>query len=284
MSKVARFQRVTARWYKLEETQRPIGVFSMDTVPIVPLLRGDQAFKVWPKPKRGFSAYPRKRKAPGGDPAGEEDIADEVPALELLDAEAELELDELLHSEEAGDAGLDLFVESQGSLLVDHAVVLRDAEAEPAADSAATQRRPQPPAPERPRRPRGKAVATAEWEFGKLQFYASNNGSFQATCKNPAHGKCVLTRSARAVARASNDLIVRGGRPCGFLLAWLQSAGVAAKEEHWAPANLETSLDARLAARLELEETPEGREFLSHERPQVGDEPAEPETLQGLLG
>ena len=61
---------------------------------------------------------------------------------------------------------------------------------------------------------------------GKLTF--CGQGSFAATCANPSHNRCVLTRTAlEGRSRAQ-------GRPLAFLASWLElGATVSSKAEHW---------------------------------------------------
>ena len=61
---------------------------------------------------------------------------------------------------------------------------------------------------------------------GKVTYYS--RGFFTATCSNPLHGKCVLSRSAEAGRKSSQ------GRPLSFLVCWLsQGPGHLTKADHW---------------------------------------------------
>ena len=83
---------------------------------------------------------------------------------------------------------------------------------------------------------------------------------------------------------------MRGGRPCGFLAAWLEAADgalegdrKAGKKMHMDLAFRAQPLEAREAMRQELKQTAEGRALLSKERPKESGENSEPEDLDAYI-
>ena len=82
---------------------------------------------------------------------------------------------------------------------------------------------------------------------------------------------------------------MRGGRPLGFMLRWLQlSSTVGTKEEHWKFDDLSLSLELRKAFREQLKQSEQGLALLAKERKQkLADaaeaEPEEPSTLRGYV-
>lgn len=120
--------------------------------------------------------------------------------------------------------------------------------------------------------------------YGGTIVHYNTTAEFVATCPNPGHGRCVLSRKSwnpepGAIQKA-------GGRPLGFLVAWLACAAeTATKEEHWSFRMLPLMSQAvRVASRLHLQSEVEGgREMAAFERPLADDEPEEPETLHGYI-
>jgi hypothetical protein len=119
-------------------------------------------------------------------------------------------------------------------------------------------------------RTRGKAKCKVDFAGGILAYY-DYNGMFQATCGNPFHGSCVLSRKS---TRGSH----MRGRPCGFLALWLSMAPMAeTKEEHWALLDEAAADHAnRRASREILATMPEGASLLSCERDLDAGEEHEP--------
>ena len=128
-----------------------------------------------------------------------------------------------------------------------------------------------PPMPEADvvpaRQLRARAERRLEVLGGVLTFY--NRGLFTATCSNPAHGKCVLSRTSEPGGRAAQ------GRPLGLMSAWLFiGQDLPSKRSHWdqeAWPNYET----RAYHREQLEAIEGGLEMLACERPQEAGEGAE---------
>lgn len=102
---------------------------------------------------------------------------------------------------------------------------------------------------------------------GSLQYYFKGC-RFQAVCGNPAHGRCVLTRSSRP--GVSGKL----GRPLGLMAAWLRQSGVDSQQQHvYLPT---PTFEQRVEARNELQRISGATVLFAHERPQLeheGDEP-----------
>eukprot|EP00971_Amphidinium_carterae_P165207 3274929-Amphidinium_carterae.6 len=115
---------------------------------------------------------------------------------------------------------------------------------------------------------------------GKISYHESKR-SFEAVCRQ--HKGCVLTRSAdgRKVKGHAEKV---GGRPIGFLMAWLQKADhTASKAEHWSQTAFSVTYADRVAARERLQTFTGARELLDYEKPKVSDaDPDEPVSLLGI--
>ena len=101
--------------------------------------------------------------------------------------------------------------------------------------------------------------------------------NFTATCNNPLHGKCVLTRKSEAYRRAAkSDNMAAKGRPLGFMSAWLDMGRHKPSKDHdWDTANY-PDFHTRLVARLALSTASGGSDLLDKEREPrdgEGDEP-----------
>ena len=149
-----------------------------------------------------------------------------------------------------------------------------------------------PPAPE----PAPKAMAggprlpptySVEYPDGStLSYFAA--GYFCATCKH--HTDCVKTRTSRYKKRDRKTRRYYGGRPLGFLAAWLavgSDPGIGDQKAHCGRECMQ-SLEhgERQWYRRALEAMPGAVDLLSEEREkqdELGEE-SEPETLDGLLG
>jgi hypothetical protein len=101
--------------------------------------------------------------------------------------------------------------------------LMRDLEPEPAAASSVAE----PPPPPRPiGARRARASAEVALEGGVMNFYL-HDGRFTATCENPFHGQCVLTRHIGTRSHCK-------GRPVGLMAAWLSAGPMCeSKKEHW---------------------------------------------------
>lgn len=134
-------------WYQLEQTKRPIGTFTVDTVPIIRLTGLQDSICFYPKLKaeRKFSRYPPKRRRMEGDgvQGGDLSVGPNDGAAELEDNEDEGSEDEVapFDDENAADEGMlaALLEELSGELLEPLA---------PPPDDAAQQPEVAPPAPD----------------------------------------------------------------------------------------------------------------------------------------
>ena len=115
---------------------------------------------------------------------------------------------------------------------------------------------------------RSAAELVLEIDGGVLSYY--RQGIFTATCSNPLHHRCVLTRTARA-GRAPAQ-----GRPLGLLASWLaMGTAVESKEEHWDKTTW-PSFEDRRAAREALAQQDDAWPFFGFERAEREGEGAEP--------
>lgn len=141
---------------------------------------------------------------------------------------------------------------------------------------------PEPPAEVRPAKQRRGASATVHLPGGSLSFYASKN-AFEAVCLHKDHGRCVMTRTNKAKGTLP-DGTPQGGRPIGFLAAWLgRSDGCPSKAAHWAKEEVERPHSERAALRAQFATIPSGRVLLGCERPLANGEASEAASLAGLL-
>lgn len=289
MAMLANHEKLSATWYTLEETERPIGEFVANRVPLVPLFAHGAADVFFPSAlaKRGVSRYPPKRQRRDDAPAGS---AGDAPEADDQDLASDADPDD----EDMGPDGLDKapgdLAEMMDAIAAELLQPLQPPDEDEAQGSAASGAvnapdepsapcPPPPPEPEAPAGPRGKANVTVVFPWGKISYYASKQ-AFEAICRNPRHGTCVLTRAARAKAGKSGERFP-GGRPIGFMAAWLQQGQVASKQAHWAPEVLEASHAARRAGRRFVKDAHNGPQLLGFERPKMVDagENFEPEDL-----
>eukprot|EP00971_Amphidinium_carterae_P193204 3834352-Amphidinium_carterae.1 len=134
--------------------------------------------------------------------------------------------------------------------------------------------------------PKLPAEAQILWGGGRIAFHVSKD-AFECTCANPAHNfggrKCVLTRTCKSKKSDASGRPL-GGRPLGFLMAWLKASHTGTREDHWNKSKWKLWTPAyRLECRNELAALPGGTELLSLERERAGEEPVEPTGLIGLL-
>lgn len=138
------------------------------------------------------------------------------------------------------------------------------------------------PAIEAPARPRGAGLHTTFHRGGYITFYPATSRAksrFQATCGNPNHGNCRLTRAADGHGKGGARLGTRS--PVGLLAAWLATSDEAisnTKAEHDASVAFIT-YEARCAARAGLLAEDNGAALADAERPRRPNEAAEPEGL-----
>lgn len=292
---------VDFRLLKLVESKRPVANVRPGVVPIAPIA-GPPQQRLRPLRMRRVRRHPpgpSATPADGGEVPPLEDEGNRSSDSSSHEAEAEqadddifdLELQGLLQELADVDLGAALIAAGgdsseppEGAPNVDaqggSAVVVPGSSSDVVAAVAAAPKAAQPPPPIAPPRARGHAAMVLQVPGGSVAYYASKQ-AFEAVCDNPAHGRCVVTRTARGrgVTAAGGP---KGGRPIGFLCAWLaRGQELARKEDHWQPAVFETPQEERahwrsMAARLES-----GRSLLDQERPAVEGEPAEPATLEG---
>lgn len=302
MQRLAHHGQVCATFYKLEECLRPIGTFRPGLVPIIPLGKHEEGCKFYPPRRRGRDQQQRKRAKREGDMGAGGEEPEGIGALEddLVDGgdginrEAGVVVEAALDEDREEEAELGLMVDGLAEELELAMEPPEDAPNEPAvregeqgaaaSEPAAPEAPPPPPVPEAHEedRQRGAGEAMVVFPFGKISYYESKK-VFEATCRNPAHGKCVLTRTCNARGVVAETGAPRGGRPVGFLAAWLLKSGRAgSKAEHWSPPFLKSSLAERQTARDSVERKDNGPAMLLKERPTADGEPSEPPTLDGL--
>lgn len=281
--------------YVLEDCLRPIGSFNVSTVPLVPLDR-TAAYQFYPPPARGADKHPRKKARRAEDDFGAPPLEDGMEELESANTTEEEIDDSFVEYDQGhdGEGSLEAFLDSVRDELVEPLpepvgqVRPNGAGERPADEGEALGAELGVPPPPQPvelgaagmRRNKGEATVVFRW--GKITFYASK-GVFEATCRNPEHGKCVLTRTHKGKPPSAPGRFPKGGRPLGLLAAWMEKGGVGSKEEHWAPNVLKPTLAMRRAGREYIRLASNGIALLSKERPLAEGEPDEPLSLDGLV-
>ena len=305
------------QFYMLDESQKPITRMQPDIVPILPLGNPTQ---IWPvkykarAPKRveepilGLNLHGAvpvlDRPEEEGDYDGDEDdedsdvILEEEPPQDQDDGTLELDMLEAMILEQEG---LDFVGELNPGSVPTSAAQSNEAAASvaPAESSPAARVVPDnlvPPVVEgrQPKRSRTAAVGLRvaaldciDVANGRIAWY-ENKAAFEAKCTVPEHnvgGTCKLTRSGM-LRKRSRDGVPLGGRPLGFLMAWLESAHECPdKQSHWLKSEWEAryTRERRSACRAELAASLDGQALLAHERERDNREEAEPATLDGLL-
>lgn len=277
---------MSATCFVLEESERPIGAFNPQVVPIIPLFAAGEEVAFFPKPRQ--RGPQRSRQAPEGPAQAASANADDVaePIGAIADEEEGLceadEADELAFWVDAlapellqpPEPPMEEFEQPAPAPVAEAAA---EAPPEPAAAGQIVEAPPPPQPAGAAAGPRRAAETFVAMRWGKIASYTSK-GSFELVCRNPAHGKCVLARSAKARG-AVPGRIPRGGRPLGLLAAWLENGHVASKEEHWSPELLHATKAAREAGRASIKNATNGPALLSYERPKAADlgEASEPD-------
>eukprot|EP00971_Amphidinium_carterae_P344484 6484906-Amphidinium_carterae.1 len=124
-------------------------------------------------------------------------------------------------------------------------------------------------------------MATAYVPGGRISFYMSNN-LFEASCNNPHHGRCVLSRGKDGRKGKAGKRF--GGRPLGMMMKWLaDGASHDMKASHWDKSNWNWSQEQRLEARRALAQISGGQQLLDQERELVAGESEEPPTFLGMV-
>lgn len=291
---------VDLRWYRLQSNGRAVAQVTPDLVPIELHPGLPDASRVWPiARRRAARQHPPPPKAPASAPIEDGDGQDpgEISPDEGADVEQPAEEEDrgsllreaLLRGEELEFGGLE-GKEPARENPVGRAMGSAGGAAAPDGSQPPPPPPPQPDAaidafePEvpgaRPGGARKGAEVTMYVPGGSISFYSSKM-AFEAVCDNPAHGRCVVTRTCRGKKKAG-DAFARGGRPLGFLGAWLGAGeACATKTDHWL--QFDRPLDERTLVRQRMLEVASGKTLASHERPREVGEPEEPESLAGYM-
>jgi len=273
-----------ARFYKIRESSRFLGAFEPANAWMVPLQTGSGVgSQFWPPTRRTKGKHLDEDAADCLDfhhDSGEEneDNASEQVALDremhaLLDKGLAAMQAEMQLPEDGDDAGLGGAGDAQDDEY-DPGPADPNENTDPSSSDSSSSS-----SSSTSRAARGNADIAAKVDGGTIRYYA-NKKMFTATCNNPAHGKCVLTRQstpAKASARTPN--IRAKGRPLGMLCAWLElGTRTDSKAEHWSPDNAPDHA-SRIAARSSLANGSKGRALLSKERDKLEGEHDEPAGL-----
>lgn len=289
---------VVLKLYKVDSTPSPIGEFLPNIVGVAPLGVGGAEVFLWPGKQRAVPRHPPRPRL--GQKAAVLELMDEgeqspdnsgddasMPDDERnAELDLELELADMLEQwAEIADSGLGV-----GSEPGDAAGAAAPIASAAPSEQAPSVPEPAPPVPEAAPRGEGAerraggarsgAAAVCYVPGGTLAYYGSKR-AFEAVCENPAHGKCVATRTSTSKGTTA-DGFPRSGRPVGFLAAWLARAEEAAtKAEHWAM--FDNPLEARAGLREQIARTEAGTALQRCERAPAAGEPLEPPTLDGYL-
>ena len=274
-----------AKFYRIGESDRSLGSFEPANATMIPLQPGEVQF--WP-PTRSRSARhnPDDLDSDPDDNDGLNESEDEEAKMEALVEES---FDAMVKARAGGDGKDDRSGHGHGDgACVDASNATGSAAEEPVAmedngdgnssDSSSSSSSSSSSALVRLR---GNADAAVAVPGGVIRYYENKN-QFTATCGNPDHGKCIVTRTSRAAANASttmNQNIAAKGRPLGFLTSWLAlSEHTVDKDEHWDRDNA-PDWATRIAARASLSHIAGADDLLKHERAQHAGEGTEPEGL-----
>lgn len=293
---------IDIEWHQLVRSTRPIAEVKPGCISIRPMkavqrsrLRPGKRTRVPRHPPAGLAGA----SASDAPPAAVEDASTSSEESDLAALEEEPtdevengELADLLAMAEGVDFANGLLEDAEGAAEAQQlgnatsppqgGAEARGAEAAEAPPTAP----PAPPAavpPIHAARPRRGATVTLHMPGGSVSHYASKS-AFEAVCDRPGHGRCVLTRTCKARGLTAEGW-PKGGRPVGFLSAWLAAGEEApTKEDHWREVCLQRSLQARQELRATIAGCGEsGTLLLSCERPLAANEPPEPPTLEGYI-
>ena len=267
-------------FFRLRESSKPLSAFDASKATIVPMQVGSKV-QIWPpsRVRQAKKAHDHLDPDPDADDSEGGD-ADEVDAARDFDKL----LDEGLAAIHADMDDQDQPAEPDG----------------PDADDSAEHPGPGPgpdAAPEDPDADSNSSDSSTSIDLGSVRAsidlregadvavavpggvirYYTKTMNFTATCNNPLHGKCVLTRKSEAYRRAAkSDNMAAKGRPLGFMSAWLDMGRhKPSKDHHWDTANY-PDFHTRLVARLALSTASGGSDLLDKEREPrdgEGDEP-----------
>jgi len=223
---------ISAQWFQLEESDRPVQSVQPKPVPIFSLPGFDSAVRFWPRYCRDKtnitsescgSSFASVEKS-----SEEDDLLDGAEDIDQINDKAEQP-----HVEIPAEVEV-LLAEANASFVSEPEVPPPFQPYEHASASAASSSggapgplAPPPPAaadgPARPPKKRRLAPQvhpelTLHFSTGTIKYYYSNE-TFEAFCKKHG-GRCTLTRNATGTRKADGS--VSGGRPLGLLLLWLQ--------------------------------------------------------------
>ena len=283
---------IAAKWYRVEESERPIGGFCPCPTPLLRMSGFESAQQWWPR-RLGSARAPR---AANPDADGDEG-SDEVESLDEGDDAGE-DLAPAPEDEGPAPAFEGLLDAIRGAYDQPLDMVLFDADVAPsdgpgegdppsadpppiAGDSGAA---PPPPEPlaNAPRRRKRKSMENTVAFGGGLITYYDSNGNFEAHCLVHEAERCTLTRAGFRVdaAGSSRDAVPR---PLGLLAAWLQTAEhFGDKAGHKAPDRLAhlsgaEGYELRLEQRRALAAVAGSEMLFENERPRRDGEGEEPQ-------
>lgn len=282
---------IAAKWYRLEDTPRPIATFCLGPVPalLLPGFASSQQF--WPRrrtTRRGDNEAGPDAERHGevdeeDDGAGEGGPTDELlpnPEGDEVVPEFVALLDPLLDMYEAPPEAP---VFASEATTGGEASSSRPPETHSTTSVAASDPAPpaQPRAAAQRRRRRAPSLeCTIMVDGGSITYYESND-NFEARCHAHFESRCTLTRAA-AANRSTLATGARGGRPLGFLAAWLSVGHACAdKKAHKERASVArigaaTGHDIRKACRRSLADVIGADILLQHERAPAAGEEEEP--------
>ena len=234
---LAQYPQWRVAWYRLESSTFPLAHVSVKAVPVVFLGRDGHVGEFWPPP----APMPRGKRARGNEP--HRDVAPKPHLSPITDVVDDGDGDGSSSDSDEGSIYRGPPSNDGGSSNGDNGS--GDESGEGANRRAKHKKAPppqesDPPPPTMnngeghgvpPRRDRKRADATYHVHTGKLSFYERYN-NFEATCGNPEHGCCKMTRKP-VIKAMGKDGQPRGGRVLGFLSGWLSLAfAVKTREEH----------------------------------------------------
>ena len=274
---------ISAKWYRIEEANRPIAKFLPQPVPAL-LLAGfaGGAQQWWP---RRLAARRNADDAGDGADSGGEDkhdageVAEEFPE-DPEEPEVEFDLPEpefldlLVPLLDAYDDAPDFVCGDPTDVPSEEPPLPAPPVDPPLPVPASAKACPPPPTPDVPRtraRKHDKGEVMFVLETGTIHYHRSN-GNFEARCLKHEGERCTLTRAGPRDAGSSADTPATR-RPVGLLAAWLACGPLAHdKEAHKNKEDL-----ARLAG-------PDGFEFRRDERERVKTLPGAEEVLRRESG
>lgn len=286
-------EHISAQFFKIEATARPIAAFLPQPVPVIELPGFAAPVRFFPRLRGHRGAGKQSRPADARDESDDEDVQaaaapEEAEGLPLEDIQGSVTgatLDLL-------DPVFDVYTEATGAALVAAVTigsdvvsptVLGDNVGEdllPPHEASASGAGPSGLSRSSPQTDQNPMVVL---EHGVVQYYTSN-GNFQATCWAHSNERCTLTRKGD-VAGKHNRGTRSIGRPLGFMVAWL-SCGVGCdhKAEHRSSEHLQRlggpdERAFRLQCRQALADLPNGPALLAKERPAVEGEGDEPDSV-----